>query len=330
MTNAATLTYACDPQNASCGGHKCASSHKVNAPFAPREATMLSGFKQFILRGNVVDMAVGVVVGAAFATVVSAFTKDLLTPLIARPSLVSPISQQLLSPSITANFCSAISLMRQSRSCWSPQRSTFLWCLWCRSRVRWNRENLLGGRRHGHVRGGSECLGSGRAMPPSRQTGKVIMAFQESNTPRLGGSGYFNNRWQGQTDLTNSNRNTSRTFTGLSTAASWVWLWPHRFRCCTPAIVQTVGRAEAFLSLETSTPTFLSLRTLFRTRTLRAVSESPTSEDLWTQSSVRPRATQRAKATRSLRVAFVILFVLVIFFSAIVLFLLFVVRLFSN
>jgi large conductance mechanosensitive channel len=44
---------------------------------------MLSGFKQFILRGNVIDMAVGVVIGAAFATVISAFTKDLLTPLIA-------------------------------------------------------------------------------------------------------------------------------------------------------------------------------------------------------------------------------------------------------
>jgi large conductance mechanosensitive channel len=44
---------------------------------------MLSGFKQFILRGNVVDMAVGVVIGAAFAAVVGAFTKDLLTPLIA-------------------------------------------------------------------------------------------------------------------------------------------------------------------------------------------------------------------------------------------------------
>jgi large conductance mechanosensitive channel len=43
---------------------------------------MLSGFKQFILRGNVVDMAVGVVIGAAFASVVGAFTKDLLTPLI--------------------------------------------------------------------------------------------------------------------------------------------------------------------------------------------------------------------------------------------------------
>ncbi len=44
---------------------------------------MLSGFKQFILRGNVIDMAVGVVIGAAFATVVGAFTKDLLTPFIA-------------------------------------------------------------------------------------------------------------------------------------------------------------------------------------------------------------------------------------------------------
>jgi len=44
---------------------------------------MLDGFKKFILRGNVVDMAVGVVIGAAFATVVTAFTKDLLTPLIA-------------------------------------------------------------------------------------------------------------------------------------------------------------------------------------------------------------------------------------------------------
>jgi large conductance mechanosensitive channel len=43
---------------------------------------MLSGFKKFILRGNVVDMAVGVVIGAAFATVVGAFTKDFLTPLI--------------------------------------------------------------------------------------------------------------------------------------------------------------------------------------------------------------------------------------------------------
>jgi large conductance mechanosensitive channel len=48
-----------------------------------QEATMLEGFKKFILRGNVVDMAVGVVIGAAFGGVVTALTKDLLTPLIA-------------------------------------------------------------------------------------------------------------------------------------------------------------------------------------------------------------------------------------------------------
>jgi large conductance mechanosensitive channel len=43
----------------------------------------MSGFKQFLLRGNVVDLAVGVVIGAAFGTVVSSFVKDILTPLIA-------------------------------------------------------------------------------------------------------------------------------------------------------------------------------------------------------------------------------------------------------
>jgi large conductance mechanosensitive channel len=44
---------------------------------------MLSGFKQFILRGNVVDLAVGVVIGAAFGTVVTALVKDIINPIIA-------------------------------------------------------------------------------------------------------------------------------------------------------------------------------------------------------------------------------------------------------
>jgi large conductance mechanosensitive channel len=44
---------------------------------------MLKGFRDFVLRGNVVDLAVGVVIGAAFGAVVTSFTKDLLTPLIA-------------------------------------------------------------------------------------------------------------------------------------------------------------------------------------------------------------------------------------------------------
>jgi large conductance mechanosensitive channel len=44
---------------------------------------MLSGFKQFLLRGNVIDLAVAVVIGGAFGAVVTALVKDLLTPLIA-------------------------------------------------------------------------------------------------------------------------------------------------------------------------------------------------------------------------------------------------------
>src|SRR6201987_2397806 len=44
---------------------------------------MLQGFEQFILRGNVLDLAVAVVMGAAFGAVVAALVKDLITPFIA-------------------------------------------------------------------------------------------------------------------------------------------------------------------------------------------------------------------------------------------------------
>jgi len=44
---------------------------------------MLKGFKQFLMRGNVVDLAVAVVMGGAFGAVVAALVKDLITPLIA-------------------------------------------------------------------------------------------------------------------------------------------------------------------------------------------------------------------------------------------------------
>ncbi|HEY6875341.1 MAG TPA: large conductance mechanosensitive channel protein MscL [Candidatus Dormibacteraeota bacterium] len=43
----------------------------------------MKGFRAFLLRGNVVDLAVGVVIGVAFGAVVTAFVKDLVTPLIA-------------------------------------------------------------------------------------------------------------------------------------------------------------------------------------------------------------------------------------------------------
>ena len=44
---------------------------------------MLKGFKTFIMRGNVVDLAIAVVIGAAFGAVISSFVADILTPLIA-------------------------------------------------------------------------------------------------------------------------------------------------------------------------------------------------------------------------------------------------------
>ena len=42
----------------------------------------VSEFKDFILRGNVIDLAVGVIIGAAFAKIVDAFVKDIVTPMI--------------------------------------------------------------------------------------------------------------------------------------------------------------------------------------------------------------------------------------------------------
>jgi len=44
---------------------------------------VLKGFKQFIMRGNVVDLAIAVVVGTAFTALVKAFVTDILTPIIA-------------------------------------------------------------------------------------------------------------------------------------------------------------------------------------------------------------------------------------------------------
>ncbi len=44
---------------------------------------MLKGFKQFVMRGNVLDLAVAVVMGAAFGRVVTAVVEDLVTPIVA-------------------------------------------------------------------------------------------------------------------------------------------------------------------------------------------------------------------------------------------------------
>jgi len=53
---------------------------------------MLKEFKQFLLRGNVVDLAVGVVIGAAFGTIVAALVSDILTPFISAIARVPDFS----------------------------------------------------------------------------------------------------------------------------------------------------------------------------------------------------------------------------------------------
>lgn len=57
----------------------------------------MNGFKQFILRGNVVDLAVGVVIGAAFGNLVNSLVKDILTPFIGAIAKVPDFSNLSLT-----------------------------------------------------------------------------------------------------------------------------------------------------------------------------------------------------------------------------------------
>ena len=69
---------------------------------------MLSGFKQFIMRGNVVDLAVGVVIGGAFGAVVGSLTKDLLMPLIGAIVGKPDFSAIHAGPLLVGNFLNAV------------------------------------------------------------------------------------------------------------------------------------------------------------------------------------------------------------------------------
>ncbi len=48
---------------------------------------MLTEFKAFAMKGNVIDLAVGVVIGAAFSKIVTSFIEDVITPLLLKPAL---------------------------------------------------------------------------------------------------------------------------------------------------------------------------------------------------------------------------------------------------
>ena len=73
---------------------------------------MLKGFRDFILRGNVVDLAVAVILGAAFNNIVASFVKDILTQLIAavwsKPDFKDVVLKLNGTPIYIGNFLNAV------------------------------------------------------------------------------------------------------------------------------------------------------------------------------------------------------------------------------
>jgi large conductance mechanosensitive channel len=69
---------------------------------------MLDGFKKFILRGNVVDLAVGVIIGAAFGAIVKSMVEDVVTPIIGMAGGAPDFSAIKLGPVKIGSFINAL------------------------------------------------------------------------------------------------------------------------------------------------------------------------------------------------------------------------------
>ena len=69
---------------------------------------MLKGFRDFIARGNVLDLAVGVIIGAAFGAIVDSLVKDLITPIIGMIGGTPDFSALKLGPVGVGNFINAV------------------------------------------------------------------------------------------------------------------------------------------------------------------------------------------------------------------------------
>jgi large conductance mechanosensitive channel len=73
---------------------------------------MLKGFKEFVLRGNVLELAIAVVIGAAFTNVINALVKDLITPLIGaiagKPDFSAWVVTVNGSPFLVGDFLNAV------------------------------------------------------------------------------------------------------------------------------------------------------------------------------------------------------------------------------
>jgi large conductance mechanosensitive channel len=69
---------------------------------------MLKGFRDFIARGNVIDLAVGVIIGAAFGAIVDSLVKDIITPIIGMLGGQPDFSALKLGPIGLGNFINAV------------------------------------------------------------------------------------------------------------------------------------------------------------------------------------------------------------------------------
>jgi large conductance mechanosensitive channel len=69
---------------------------------------MLKGFRDFVFRGNVIDLAVGVIIGGAFGTVVTSLVKDVFTPFIGSLVGKPDFSAIKAGPVLIGNFLNAI------------------------------------------------------------------------------------------------------------------------------------------------------------------------------------------------------------------------------
>jgi large conductance mechanosensitive channel len=71
-------------------------------PRGRKAADMFQDFRQFIMRGNVVDLAVGVIIGAAFGKIVTSLVDDIIMPPIGRGLSAMSISLTCSSPSLAS------------------------------------------------------------------------------------------------------------------------------------------------------------------------------------------------------------------------------------
>ena len=69
---------------------------------------MLKGFREFIARGNVLDLAVGVIIGAAFGAIVDSMVKDLITPILGLMGGTPDFSAWKAGPVNIGNFINAL------------------------------------------------------------------------------------------------------------------------------------------------------------------------------------------------------------------------------